>query len=75
MSQIYQCQRVNHYLSTEAEMLVLSRRVGERIRISKDIFITVLEIKGRREARIGIEAPKKIPVVREELIAKKPKAA
>lgn len=47
-------------------MLVLSRRVGEALVINGEIRVTLLAIEGER-ARIGIEAPRSVPVVREEL--------
>ncbi len=47
-------------------MLVLSRKVGERILIGEDIAITVVRITGGG-VRIGIEAPTEMPVIREEL--------
>lgn len=47
-------------------MLVLGRRVGESLIINGDIRITILGIDGER-ARIGIEAPRSVPVVRREL--------
>jgi carbon storage regulator len=47
-------------------MLVLSRKVGERVWIGDDISITVVKIAGGG-VRIGIEAPSELPVVREEL--------
>ena len=47
-------------------MLVLSRKVGERIWIGEDISITVVRITGGG-VRIGIDAPSELPVVREEL--------
>lgn len=47
-------------------MLVLSRKAGERIWIGDDISVTVVRISGGG-VRIGIEAPKEMPVVREEL--------
>ena len=50
-------------------MLVLSRKVGERIWIGEDISVTVVRITGGG-VRIGIEAPSETPVVREELKAK-----
>ena len=50
-------------------MLVLSRKVGERIWIGEDISVTVVRITGGG-VRIGIEAPAELPVVREELKAK-----
>ena len=50
-------------------MLVLSRKVGERIWIGDEISITVVRITGGG-VRLGIEAPSEMPVVREELKAK-----
>lgn len=47
-------------------MLVLSRKVGERIWIGEDISVTVVRITGGG-VRIGIEAPTEMAVVREEL--------
>ena len=47
-------------------MLVLSRKVGERLWIGEDISITVVKISGGG-VRIGVEAPAELPVVREEL--------
>ena len=47
-------------------MLVLSRKVGERIWIGDEIAITVVRLTSGG-VRIGIEAPKELAVVREEL--------
>ena len=47
-------------------MLVLSRKVGERILIGDKIAITVVKI-GHGGVRIGVEAPPELAVVREEL--------
>ncbi len=47
-------------------MLVLSRKVGERIWIGDSIAVTVVRITGGG-VRIGIEAPSELSVVREEL--------
>ncbi len=47
-------------------MLVLSRKIGQRIRIAGDIEVVVTEIQGDR-IKIGIEAPKHVPVLRAEL--------
>ena len=47
-------------------MLVLSRKVGERIWVGEDVCVTVVRVTGGG-VRIGIEAPKDLPVVREEL--------
>ncbi len=49
-------------------MLVLSRKVGERILIGDKIAVTVVRITGGG-VRIGIEAPNELPVIREELKA------
>ncbi|MCL4156237.1 UNVERIFIED_CONTAM: hypothetical protein GTU68_042911 [Idotea baltica] len=50
-------------------MLVLSRKVGERIWIGDEISVTVVRVTGGG-VRIGIEAPKELAVVREELKSK-----
>ncbi len=47
-------------------MLVLSRKLGEKIVIGDNIVITVVKI-GRNQIRIGIEAPQEVPVYREEI--------
>lgn len=47
-------------------MLVLSRKVGERIRIGEYVTVTVVRIAGGG-VRLGIEAPPEMPVVRQEL--------
>jgi carbon storage regulator len=47
-------------------MLVLSRKVGERILIGDQISVTVVRVTGGG-VRIGIEAPPEMPVIREEL--------
>jgi len=47
-------------------MLVLSRKIGERIWIGDNIAVTVVRITGGG-VRLGIEAPAELPVVREEL--------
>jgi len=51
-------------------MLILTRKPGEVITIGEDIQIHVLSIKGG-QARIGIDAPREIPVNREEAIQQK----
>lgn len=51
-----------------ANMLVLSRKVGERLLIGDQIAITVVRIQGGG-VRIGIEAPPHLAVIREELKA------
>ncbi len=48
-------------------MLVISRKPGESLMISDDIRITILSIAGDKVA-VGIEAPKSLKVVREELL-------
>lgn len=47
-------------------MLVLSRKKNESIVINNDITVTVLEIRGDK-VRLGIVAPKEVPVHRQEV--------
>jgi len=47
-------------------MLVLSRKVGERVWIGDKIAITIVRV-AQGGVRIGIEAPESMPIVREEL--------
>jgi len=47
-------------------MLVLTRKVNEKIRIGSDICITIVRVQGR-SVRIGIEAPADVPILRAEL--------
>lgn len=47
-------------------MLILTRRVGETIYIGHDIQVTIVRINGS-QARIGVSAPKEVPVHREEI--------
>jgi len=47
-------------------VLVLSRKIGERILIGDKIAVTVVKI-GHGGVRIGVEAPPELAVVREEL--------
>lgn len=47
-------------------MLVLTRKLQERIRIGEQITLTVLKVKGN-SVRLGIEAPREVRVVRAEL--------
>jgi carbon storage regulator len=50
----------------ETNMLVLSRKLGEKIVIGDNIVVTVVKID-RNQIRIGIEAPTDVPVYREEI--------
>jgi carbon storage regulator len=47
-------------------MLVLSRKKNESIVINNDIIVTVVEIRGDK-VRLGIVAPKEVPVHRQEI--------
>lgn len=50
----------------EMAMLVLSRKKNESIVINNDITIVVVEIRGDK-VRLGVEAPKEVPVHRREV--------
>lgn len=47
-------------------MLILSRRVGESLKIGDNVEVTILSVKGN-QVRIGINAPKDVTVHREEI--------
>lgn len=50
-------------------MLVLSRKIGESLRIGEDIELVILDVN-RGQVRIGIEAPKTTNIVRSELLTR-----
>lgn len=50
-------------------MLILTRRIGETIRIGNEIEVVVMDASGIA-VRIGIEAPRSLPVHREEVYAR-----
>lgn len=47
-------------------MLRITRRAGERIVLGDDVIVEVIEVKGGT-VRIGIDAPRSLPVYREEI--------
>jgi carbon storage regulator len=47
-------------------MLVLSRKLGERIAIGTNIVVTVLEVRGN-VVKLGCQAPLDVPIHREEI--------
>lgn len=51
-------------------MLCLTRKLGERILIGKDVVLTVIELS-RGQVRIGIDAPRDVPIYREEILRDK----
>lgn len=50
-------------------MLILTRRIGEKLVIGDDVFITILGVKGG-QVRLGIDAPKDTSVHRKEIYDK-----
>lgn len=48
-------------------MLVLTRKIGESIQIGPGVTVTLLEVD-RNKVRLGIEAPRSVPVARTELL-------
>ncbi|MDR2448229.1 MAG: carbon storage regulator CsrA [Treponema sp.] len=49
-------------------MLILSRKINEKIIIGDDIAISIIEIKGD-QIRIGVDAPRSVKVFRQEVLA------
>jgi carbon storage regulator len=47
-------------------MLILSRKIDEKIRIGEDIIITLIDVHGD-QVKIGVEAPKSVKVFRQEV--------
>jgi carbon storage regulator len=47
-------------------MLILSRKLNEKIKIGEDITLTVIELRGD-QVKIGVEAPKHVKVFRQEV--------
>ena len=47
-------------------MLVLSRKVGERVVIGSNIVVSVIEVRGDR-VKLGFVAPEEVPIHREEV--------
>jgi carbon storage regulator len=47
-------------------VLVITRKIGERICLGDDVTVTVLDIVGS-SVRLGIEAPKEVPIYRHEI--------
>jgi carbon storage regulator len=47
-------------------MLVLSRKIGERVMIGDDIVVMVVDVRGDK-VRLAVEAPQSIPVHRQEV--------
>jgi len=47
-------------------MLILTRRIGEKLLIGDDIEVVVLDVN-RNQVKVGIKAPREMTVLREEL--------
>jgi len=47
-------------------MLILSRKINEKIMIGEDISLTIIEIRGD-QVKVGVEAPKSVKVFRQEV--------
>ena len=59
-------RKANEFFRRGPIMLVLSRRVGEKILIGDSVAVTIVRI-APGIVRVGVEAPPEMPIVREEL--------
>ena len=48
-------------------MLILSRKINEKICIGNDITLTIIEVRGE-QVKIGVDAPKEVKVFRQEVL-------
>ena len=48
-------------------MLILSRKVDEKIKSGNDITLTIIEVRGEY-VKVGVEAPKNVKVFRQEVL-------
>ena len=53
-------------VTTERVVLILTRSIGESIKIGDDITVTVLAVNGN-QAKVGVSAPRDVEVHREEV--------
>jgi carbon storage regulator len=53
----------------EGKMLVLSRKIGEKILIGNDVVVTISKVQGNR-VWIGLEAPASVKILRDEIAHK-----
>ncbi|MGP1588005.1 MAG: carbon storage regulator CsrA [Treponemataceae bacterium] len=47
-------------------MLILTRKINEKIKIGEEITVSIIEIRGE-QVKIGVEAPKEVKVFRQEV--------
>jgi carbon storage regulator len=59
-----------HFSTKEMAMLILTRRVGEMIKIGLNVEVTVMAVNGN-QVRIGVKAPKTTIVDREEIAVRR----
>jgi carbon storage regulator len=62
----FHCAASKRHHRKEHAVLVLTRKVGERIQIGDSIVVTVVRIQSEK-VRIGIEAPPEVSIFREEV--------
>jgi carbon storage regulator len=66
MADVHELRKTLGKEREEQEMLVLSRRIGESVKIGSDVTVTLLAVSGAH-ARLGISAPVEVPVHRDEV--------
>ena len=62
--------QINLWIETKGDpMLVLTRKIGEKVMIGDDVSVTILGLFGNH-VRLGINAPKAVDIHREEIYVK-----
>jgi len=57
-------------ITREVNMLVLSRKVGEKLRIGPDVTVTITKIRGNK-IQLAVQAPRDVQIIRDDAVKTK----